>query len=78
MISFETDVVNASAVVTSIYTKEGWKIYTLHTVAESLKQFPEVAPYDGHMTEAISWENKRKAEIDAADPEILIIGGGQK
>lgn len=69
---------NASAVVTSVYTKEGWKIYALHTVAESLKQFPEVPPYDGHMTEAISWERKRKLETDAADPEILIIGGGQK
>ncbi|KAJ4398825.1 hypothetical protein N0V91_009876 [Didymella pomorum] len=77
VISFETDVVNASAVVTSVYTKEGWKIYALHTVAESLKQFPEVPPYDGHMTEAISWERKRKLETDAADPEILIIGGGQ-
>lgn len=78
VISFDTDVVNASAVVTSVYTKSGWKIYAMHTVAESLKQFPEVPPYDGHMTSAISWESQRNLDNDAADPEVLIIGGGQK
>lgn len=67
-----------SAVVTSVYTKEGWKIYAMHTVAESLKQFPEVSPYDGHMTGAISWETQRRLENDTADPEVLIVGGGQK
>lgn len=50
----------------------------MHSVAESLKQFPEVPPYDGHMTSALSWESQRQLENDAADPEILIIGGGQK
>lgn len=78
VISFDTDIVNASAVITSVYTRAGWKIYTMHSVAESLKQFPEVPPNDGHMTGAVSWEHQRKLENDAADPEILIIGGGQK
>lgn len=78
VISFDTDVVNASAVVTAVYTKDGWRIYALHSVAESLKQFPEVPPYDGHMTSAISWESQRKLENDTVEPEVLIIGGGQK
>lgn len=50
----------------------------MHTVAEQLKRFPERAPVDGHMTGTISWEKQRAREIDAADPEVLIIGGGQK
>lgn len=78
IVSFETEVVTASAVVNSVFTKDGWKIYTMHTVAEKLKQYPEVPVADGHMTGLLSWEKQRKAEVDAADPEILIIGGGQK
>lgn len=78
VVSFETEIVVASAVINSILTKEGWKIYTMHTVAEELKQFPEVMPYDGHMTGAISWENQRALDVDTTEPEILIIGGGQK
>ena len=78
VLSFETDVVNASAVVNAVLTHEGWRIYTMHTVAEKLKQFPELPSIDGHMTGPISWEAQRVKEIDAADPEILIIGGGQK
>ncbi|KAH8655831.1 hypothetical protein BX600DRAFT_401790 [Xylariales sp. PMI_506] len=77
VVSFETDLVVASAVIKAVLTKNGWKIYTMHTVAEQLKQFPERAPDDGHMTGTISWEAQRAAEVDAADPEILIIGCGQ-
>ncbi|KAI6750445.1 hypothetical protein HG530_014726 [Fusarium avenaceum] len=77
VISFETEIVNASAVVNSVLTKDGWKIYTFHTVAEKLKQFPEVQPADGHMTGAISWEKQRAQDIDSVDPEVLIVGGGQ-
>lgn len=76
--SFETDVVVASAVANAVLTRDGWKLYTMHTVAESLRQFPEISPSDGHMTGSISWEKQRAQDIDAADPEILIIGGGQK
>ena len=76
--SFETDVVDASAVINAVLTKEGWKVYTMHTVAEKLKQFPELPSADGHMTGPISWEAQRAKDIDAADPEVLIIGGGQK
>lgn len=78
IVSFETEAVLASAVINSVLTKDGWKIYTMHTVAEKLKQFPEVPAADGHMTGAISWEKQRAQDVDAADPEILIIGGGQK
>lgn len=78
VVSFDTDVVGASAVITAVYTKEGWKIYFMHSVAESLKSFPEVDPYDGHMTGSVSWETQRALDIDNAEPEVLIIGGGQK
>jgi hypothetical protein len=77
VVSFETEVVTASAVINAVLTKEGWKIYTMHTVAEQLKQFPELPPSDGHMTGAISWAKQRAEDIAAADPEVLIIGGGQ-
>lgn len=78
VVSFETELVVASAVINSVLTKRGWKIYTMHTVAEKLKQFPEVGPKDGHVIGEISWENQRVKDVDAVDPEILIIGGGQK
>ena len=78
VVSFETELVFASAVIRSVLTKDGWKIYTMHTVAERLKQFPELNPSDGHMTGPISWQKQRVMDTDAADPEILIIGGGQK
>ncbi|KAL1865141.1 hypothetical protein VTK73DRAFT_5466 [Phialemonium thermophilum] len=77
VVSFETDLVTASALVNAVFTKEGWKIYFLNTVAESLKQFPELPPHDGHMTGLTSWEKQREAEVNAANPEILVIGGGQ-
>ncbi|KAI9147387.1 putative indole-3-pyruvate monooxygenase [Paramyrothecium foliicola] len=77
VLSFETDLVTASAVVNSVLTKDGWKIYTMHTVTETLKDFPEVAAPDGHMTGLISWEKQRAKDVDAADPEVLIIGAGQ-
>lgn len=78
VVSFETELVIASAVINAVFTKEGWQVYTMHTVAEQLKQFPELAPADGHMTGTVSWETQRAKEVDAADPEVLIIGGGQK
>ncbi|TDZ13636.1 putative indole-3-pyruvate monooxygenase YUCCA1 [Colletotrichum orbiculare MAFF 240422] len=77
VVSFETDLVIASAVIKAVLTKHGWKIYTMHTVAEQLKQFPERAPADGHMTGTISWEAQREKDVDAADPQVLVIGGGQ-
>ncbi|EOO02416.1 putative flavin-containing monooxygenase protein [Phaeoacremonium minimum UCRPA7] len=77
IVSFETNVVLASAVINAVLTRGGWRIYTMHTVAEKLKQFPEIPPADGHMTGVVSWEKQRSLDVDAADPEILIIGGGQ-
>lgn len=78
VVSFETQDVVASAVINSVLTKDGWKIYTMHTAAEKLKKFPEVPVADGHMTGPVSWKKQRAIDVDAADPEILIIGGGQK
>ncbi|KAL4749215.1 hypothetical protein BDW72DRAFT_214185 [Aspergillus terricola var. indicus] len=77
VVSFETDLVLASGVINSVLTKDGWKIYTMHTVAEKLKRYPELSPADGHMTGPVSWERQRAQDIDAADSEILIVGGGQ-
>ncbi|KAJ5351879.1 hypothetical protein N7452_000853 [Penicillium brevicompactum] len=78
VLSFETEIVVASAVINAVFTKnEGWKIYTMHTVAESLKQFPEQSAPDGHMTGITSWESQRAEAINTVDPEVLIIGGGQ-
>ncbi|CAG9972548.1 unnamed protein product [Clonostachys byssicola] len=77
VVSFETEIVKASAVINAVLTKQGWKIYTMHTVAEELLQFPELPPADGHMTGLISWEKQRAQDVDSANPEILIIGGGQ-
>jgi hypothetical protein len=78
VVSFETELVVASAVIKAVLTRDGWRIYTMHSVAEQLKQFPELGPADGHMNGTVSWETQRAKEINAADPEVLIIGGGQK
>ncbi|KAK2600060.1 hypothetical protein QQS21_005224 [Conoideocrella luteorostrata] len=77
VVSFETEVVDASAVINAVFTKDGWKLYTMHTVAEKLKQFPEIPPADGHMTGSISWEKQRANDVYAVEPEVLIVGGGQ-
>lgn len=37
VLSFETDLVFASAVINAVLTQEGWRIYTMHTVTEGLK-----------------------------------------
>lgn len=78
VVSFETELALASAVINAVLTQDGWRIYTMHTVAEGLKQFPELPAPDGHMTGITSWETQRAEATDAADPEVLIIGGGQK
>jgi hypothetical protein len=78
VVSFETELVVASAVINAVLTKDGWRIYTMHSVAEELKQFPEKSPRDGHMIGLQSWEKERAQTIDAASPEVLIVGGGQK
>ncbi|KAF4556665.1 Flavin-binding monooxygenase-like protein 14 [Elsinoe fawcettii] len=77
VVGFETNAIEASAVINAVYTKEGWRIYFMHSVAESLKGFPEVSPYDGHMTGSVSWEAQRAIDVDSSEPEVLIIGGGQ-
>ncbi|CAI7654862.1 unnamed protein product [Penicillium glandicola] len=77
VVSFETEIVLASAVINAVLTQDGWKIYTMHTIAESLTQFPDQGAPDGHMIGITSWESQRSEAINTVDPEVLIIGGGQ-
>ncbi|KAH1474772.1 hypothetical protein KXV81_001214 [Aspergillus fumigatus] len=77
VVSFETEIVFASAVINAVLTQDGWRIYTMHTVAESLKEFPEQSAPDGHLTGITSWECQRAEAVNSVDPEVLIIGGGQ-
>lgn len=78
VLSFDTDLANAHAVVNAVLTKEGWRIWTLHTVIEGLHQYPERDPVDGHMTGPISWEKQRALDDDQIKPDVVIVGGGQK
>lgn len=77
-LSFDTPLVNTSAVVNAVYTSEGWRLWTVHTSIEALLQFPEVDPLDGHMTGAISWEKQRAHDVDGIQPDVIIVGAGQK
>ncbi|OWZ42561.1 flavin-containing monooxygenase [Cryptococcus neoformans Tu259-1] len=77
VLSFDTPLVQASAVINAVYTKEGWRLWTVHSVAESLLKFPELDPADGHMTGPVSWEKQREKDDDEVVPDVLIVGGGQ-
>ncbi|WWC65532.1 uncharacterized protein I303_108150 [Kwoniella dejecticola CBS 10117] len=77
VLSLDTELANAHAVVNVVQTAQGWKIWTLHTVIESLHDFPELPPADGHMTGSISWEKQRAKDDDEIQPEVVIVGGGQ-
>jgi cation diffusion facilitator CzcD-associated flavoprotein CzcO len=65
--------------MTLILTSQGYKIWTLNTVIDSLHGHPEIPERDGHMTGPHSWEAQRAIDTDfeGMDPEVLIIGGGQ-
>ncbi|TXT05778.1 uncharacterized protein COLE_07098 [Cutaneotrichosporon oleaginosum] len=76
-LKFDTPLVHASAMINAVLTQEGWKIWTLHTVAEDLIDFPELPPADGHMTGDVSFEAQREKDDDEIRPDVLIIGGGQ-
>jgi hypothetical protein len=77
-ISFDTPLVNASSVINAVFTKDGWKLWTMHSSIESLLQFPELDPLDGHMTGATSWEKQRAQDVDSIHPDVIIVGAGQK
>jgi hypothetical protein len=79
-IKFDTDKVGASALCNIIHTPVGYRIWTLNTVIESLHGFPEIPERDGHMTGPHSWPAQRAMDNEMAEhePEVLIIGGGQK
>ena len=50
----------------------------MHTSIESLLEFPELDARDGHMTGAISWEKQRAQDVDSIQPDVIIVGAGQK
>jgi hypothetical protein len=77
-VAFDTKLVHGSAMINAVLTKEGWKLWTVHTAAEDLINFPELPPADGHMTGDISWESQRAKDVDEIQPDVLIVGGGQK
>lgn len=79
-IAFDTDKLGASALATIVKTPEGYRLYYLNTVIESLHDYPELPERDGHMTGPHSWETQYAldAEFEGREPEVLIIGGGQK
>lgn len=77
-VSFDTEVANSHAVIHAVQTAEGWRLWTVHTVIEGLLQFPPVGPRDGHQTGPISWEKQREKDDDEVEPDVVIVGGGQK
>lgn len=76
--SFDIEVAGASGVANIVYTPTGPKIWTLHTVIESLRQFPELPNRDGHMIAPVSWATQRATDTDFEDrqPDVVIVGGG--
>ncbi|KAJ9132188.1 Flavin-containing monooxygenase [Pleurostoma richardsiae] len=76
--SFDTDLAYASAVLNLVKTKSGYKIWTLHTVIEGLRGFPEIPSKDGHMTGFKSWYDQRAEDdnLEGVEPEVIVIGGG--
>ncbi|KAJ3875081.1 hypothetical protein F5051DRAFT_415018 [Lentinula edodes] len=82
MFEFETDTGMCSGVFRLVPTAEGpWKAYTIFTVLESLKGFPEKigALRDPSALTGRQWREKRDREIafEDGDPAVLIVGGGQ-
>lgn len=77
-VSFDTEVANSHAVIHAVQTTEGWRLWTVHTVIEGLVQFPPLGPRDGHQVGPISWEKQREKDDDEVEPEVVIVGAGQK
>ncbi|KAI1629437.1 putative monooxygenase protein [Exophiala viscosa] len=76
--TFETDLVGASGVMNLVKTRDGFKIWTLHTAIESLNGHPEVPDRDGHMIGDKSWHNQRIEDdnLEGVEPEVIVVGGG--
>ncbi|OWZ61949.1 hypothetical protein AYX14_06962 [Cryptococcus neoformans] len=74
--AFDTDVVGASGVANLVNTDAGAKLWTLHTVIESLHGYPELPNRDGHMIGLESWSEQRKQDTDAVQPQVVIVGAG--
>lgn len=76
--AFRTAVAGGTAVANLVSTETGIKIWTLHTVIESLNDFPELDNRDGHMTGLVSYKTQRQSDMDGIQPDVLVIGGGHK
>lgn len=76
--TFDTDLVGASGVLNLIKTRDGLKIWTLHTAVESLNGYPELPNRDGHMTGDKSWHKQRIEDDNLVniEPEVIVVGGG--
>lgn len=76
--TFETQVGLCSGVVNLVATVDGFRAWTISTVLESLKDFPELERPDGHLNSTESWSNTRakKAVFEDEDPEVVIVGAG--
>ncbi|KAJ5622727.1 Flavoprotein [Penicillium herquei] len=76
--SFDTDVASASGVANIVKTKEGFKLWTLHTVIEGLHGHPEVPNPDGHMVGNKAWCDQRAEDnnLEGIEPDVVVIGGG--
>lgn len=78
--SFNTDRVCASGVANLVKTTDGIKVWTLYTVIEGLRDFPEHPSHHGHEVGGLSWgaQRERDACYDDQEPDVVIIGGGHK
>ncbi|KAJ4469877.1 hypothetical protein J3R30DRAFT_3661401 [Lentinula aciculospora] len=82
MFEFETGTGICSGVFRLVPTAEGpWKAYTMFTLLESFKGFPEKIGIhrDAQALTGRQWKEKREREVgfEENDPAVLIVGAGQ-
>lgn len=80
LFDFETKVATGRGVVHLVPTPAGWKALIIATNLDALKEFPEKigSLRDTGMLRG-KWieQREREQEFVDADPEVLVIGGGQ-
>lgn len=73
--TFDTKVAHCTGVVNLVAAKDGvFRAWTLSTVLEGLKDFPEVGREDGHISSTDTWQGTRdkKAAFVDEEPEVVI------
>ncbi|KZO89563.1 monooxygenase protein [Calocera viscosa TUFC12733] len=75
---FTTKVAIASGIVNLVPYKGTWKAWTVLTLLEDLKDFPEKPRPRGTNPKYTTWAEQREAETEFkdSDPTVIIIGGG--